>query len=1201
MILPDGKTAVSINFTGDNHGPHTAQQVKSIYDRLRKKYPGAEIFASTLNEVATELNATKSQLPVVTSEIGDTWIYGYASSPVMMAKFRALSRLYSDWIKNGKINPESDTAIDFAVRLGLVAEHTWGLDVTVWLKNWDITNVDIFNASRNRPDFLLMEESWKEKAANIDKAIALLPENLQIEAKAAINDIGTVAAKTMTKHDKAKEINKNGALISAHKDVKMIAGEVTYQTFSVDDYIAFLKAYCRNKFAIYPNQWFGNPKLENTQAQSASVTAQATQIAVGKQGKNKQIDCRLSFPDDTRIDKRMLPEQVGTQYIIQKDGSVEMTVSLINKPAVRLPEAWWVSFRPEEVVSVFAEKMGEKMDVLDVVEGGNRQMHSIDRYVDIVTTKGAIRITTLDAPLVVVGERNALNYSTTLPDLSKGIHFCLFNNLWGTNFTMWWEGSISYRFKIEYQSNVTPTYQLTEQGGLKYLHFENAGCDTVSFRADTYSGPSLFLNEKTLGLTVQKEGTFSGTTDELDYGLEYATEGGQFIIRASCRNRTSKDLTNLQFSLQLGINTAMKSYPEWRSVYFPTLMRCEQTHFWGYLMNPNGGIITVTSPDPVASYRLLYNNSQKIFSSGHLIQTVSLDLLNPSPLPAGHPLQADRLKKGETKTWTIYLGCAKELSEVIPAVSLLTKSSVITAETYTVADGEKVNLKVYGSHKPDITVTAPDGKKQSLSLSNLKSGVFQTTFQPAAGKGVYTLHAKNKNGKISEACVSVRYAWSDYIKGARRASLKYPQKASSHTESWYGFFPAYIAGEYFPEKETDAKVDDLFHEVFPLMYDTITSMPTSWQSRIQNHALAASLFAQRYKTKGDIADLRSAAGLSDFLITVQSNDGAYRNEKTHYTSVIYIAKAIMEVMAEEKKLAAGSDEWKENYKRHYYSVKKAIDELTANLDNIQTEGEQTYEDGMIACSYSQIALFALLQPEGSAEREKYIRAAEFMYRGHRCLSQHLIPDSRIHGASIRFWESQYDILTYPNFINSPHGWSAWRIYGLKYLYEATGKEEYLMDMMSALGSCAQLLNPATDNLNWAFVCDPYVKVKMYVEDELHQGKGIFKDTIVGKQYLPMISDWYRAPKDTWVSGYWGYDGGNCDNDVHEIFKCMGEVALTSAYFHLRPDNTCITWNCSVEKQADKWKVIPSESCVNKLYTNTDVITDNSISVLKHIK
>jgi hypothetical protein len=376
------------------------------------------------------------------------------------------------------------------------------------------------------------------------------------------------------------------------------------------------------------------------------------------------------------------------------------------------------------------------------------------------------------------------------------------------------------------------------------------------------------------------------------------------------------------------------------------------------------------------------------------------------------------------------------------------------------------------------------------------------------------------------------------------------------------------------------------------MYDTVTNLPTSWEHRIQNHAMAAALYAQRYRATKELNDLRSAARLADFILQSQTPDGAYRNGKVHYTSVVYIAKAIMEVMAEEKKLADQSEEWKENYSRHYASVKRAMDELAKNRDNIETEGELTFEDGMISCSYAQLAMFGLLQPKGSTERKKYMDAAEYLYQSHRCLSQHLIPDSRVHGASIRFWESQYDVLTHPNFVNSPHGWSAWRIYGVKYLYEETGKEEYLIDMMNALGSCAQLLDPSSDRLNWAFVCDPYVKVKQFVEDENQKGKGIHKDAVIGRQYLPMISDWYRAPKDTWVTGYWGYDGGCCDNDVHEIFKCMGEVVLASAYFHLRPDGTYIAWNCSARKEGNLWNITPSESCVQKIYTNTDVIAES---------
>lgn len=76
-------------------------------------------------------------------------------------------------------------------------------------------------------------------------------------------------------------------------------------------------------------------------------------------------------------------------------------------------------------------------------------MHGIDRFVDIVTSQGTIRIWSKDAFLVNIGEPCGLNYSLQYPDKRGGIHFNLGNNLWNTNFSMWWEGSITYRFVIE--------------------------------------------------------------------------------------------------------------------------------------------------------------------------------------------------------------------------------------------------------------------------------------------------------------------------------------------------------------------------------------------------------------------------------------------------------------------------------------------------------------------------------------------------------------------------------------------------------------------------------------------------------------------------------------------------------------------------------------------------------------------------------
>jgi hypothetical protein len=88
MILPGGRTAVSINFTGDNQGPHTVKQIAEIYGKLRKQFPRARVMASDLNALAAELRPLRPGLPVVTQELGDTWIHGPGSDPLLIARFR---------------------------------------------------------------------------------------------------------------------------------------------------------------------------------------------------------------------------------------------------------------------------------------------------------------------------------------------------------------------------------------------------------------------------------------------------------------------------------------------------------------------------------------------------------------------------------------------------------------------------------------------------------------------------------------------------------------------------------------------------------------------------------------------------------------------------------------------------------------------------------------------------------------------------------------------------------------------------------------------------------------------------------------------------------------------------------------------------------------------------------------------------------
>jgi hypothetical protein len=63
-----------------------------VYYFARDQYPTAKVVTSTLDNITAVWNK-EAQLPVVTQELADTWIWGTGSDPVKVAKMRALHRL----------------------------------------------------------------------------------------------------------------------------------------------------------------------------------------------------------------------------------------------------------------------------------------------------------------------------------------------------------------------------------------------------------------------------------------------------------------------------------------------------------------------------------------------------------------------------------------------------------------------------------------------------------------------------------------------------------------------------------------------------------------------------------------------------------------------------------------------------------------------------------------------------------------------------------------------------------------------------------------------------------------------------------------------------------------------------------------------------------------------------------------------------
>ena len=82
--------------------------------------------------------------------------------------------------------------------------------------------------------------------------------------------------------------------------------------------------------------------------------------------------------------------------------------------------------------------------------------------------------------------------------------------------------------------------------------------------------------------------------------------------------------------------------------------------------------------------------------------------------------------------------------------------------------------------------------------------------------------------------------------------------------------------------------------------------------------------------------------------------------------------------------------------------------------------------------------------------------------------------------------------------------------------------------------------------------------------------------------MDMVSGWYRTGEQRLTGGYIGcplifpdrldysadVQGGSCDNDVHEIFKCLEETVLKKAFVVEREDGEIVAYNCDAALNND---------------------------------
>lgn len=455
---PDGMDeGIGFAHTMDNMGPQSISQVIESHRLMKLDNPHARIIASTLTEFGNALWDHRENIPIVTQEIGDSWIHGVGTDPRKISRFMGLRRLFDSWAHQG-IGPERAR---MGSKLCMVAEHTWGVDIKTFLRDetaWD--RKDFEAARQSDPRFALSEHSWHEQEEWIDDAIAALDKKDRAEAKRtaipfALPPSGITVSKqsVLTVGNGKLEFNTDtgglrgicfpNGLDLATNDGQLAA--LSYESYDSQDYGAYMDSYLTER-VYWSEQDHGKPGLEHARmACSGEFQPEWQGVAVDQSG---QATAQFFFSDQA-TNELGAPSAPELRYRFVDNDTLEMTVCFFGKPANRMPEASFLTFAPAvERASWRLQKLGYQIDPMAVIHNGNKQLHAVES-VSCTTLNGLnLVITPLDCPLVGPAETPFLPFYRGEITMSQGIRFCLHNNKWGTNYPMWCEGDFAFRFQV---------------------------------------------------------------------------------------------------------------------------------------------------------------------------------------------------------------------------------------------------------------------------------------------------------------------------------------------------------------------------------------------------------------------------------------------------------------------------------------------------------------------------------------------------------------------------------------------------------------------------------------------------------------------------------------------------------------------------------------------------------------------------------
>ncbi|WP_342237494.1 DUF5054 domain-containing protein [Inquilinus sp. OTU3971] len=457
-FFPEGMDqGLSFAHTSDNVGPQGVSAAAECHRELRAANPGAAVRASTLDDFAAAIWPQRERFPVVDREIGDSWIHGSASDPDKTARFLALQRVYDRFAEEGL----DASRLAFGRRLAMVAEHTCGVDVKTFLRDEDAWDRPEFEAARRLdPRFRFTESSWAEQRGYLDAAVEALSPADRMAAEQALAelrpgdpvaaDAPAAGAVEVRAGDWRLDVDGTTGAIARltapdGRTLEGIGGSLIaygYESYDAADVAAHMLGYLtqRIEWALLDH---GKPGLERARtARSAAWRPRLAGLAQDGSG----TTLLLELPTEAH-GVFGAPRRAELRIAAAEDG-LDLVLVLRDKPANRMPEASFLGFTPAGIEGWDFRKMGLWQPAGRITPRGGGQLQAVSGIRGRLAEGGTALLQSPDAPLAAPAASPFMPFAPGLPDFSGGVRINLHNNKWGTNFPMWCEGTLQFRFRL---------------------------------------------------------------------------------------------------------------------------------------------------------------------------------------------------------------------------------------------------------------------------------------------------------------------------------------------------------------------------------------------------------------------------------------------------------------------------------------------------------------------------------------------------------------------------------------------------------------------------------------------------------------------------------------------------------------------------------------------------------------------------------